>query len=266
MPVLQPSDLEHFRIFGWVRVRGAFSADAAAAMCTVIWDALGKAGILRNDPSSWTKTRPEHLQHLKSDPVFGAVGTERTIGAIRQVLEGQALPMPKNWGAFFLHFPSGGEWDVASTGWHMDGNYTGALSPPCGVLIHAMLTDVGPRGGGTNILSGSHRLVHKWFIEHPPAPGSRSAQLRKSLQRHPYLRDLCTAGDRAKRIARFHERVEEIDGIPLQVVENAAAAGDIILMHTLLLHAVPAAHLGRQPRFLLSSGVQVPYWETAPAK
>ena len=88
MPVLQPSDLEHFRIFGWVRVRGAFSADAAAAMCTVIWDALGKAGILRNDPSSWTKTRPEHLQHLKSDPVFGAVGTERTIGAIRQVLEG----------------------------------------------------------------------------------------------------------------------------------------------------------------------------------
>jgi hypothetical protein len=161
-------------------------------MCDVIWDALAMAGIIRNDPTTWTKTRPEHLQHLKAHPVFQAIGTDRTIEAIRQVLAGQALPMPKNWGAFFLHFPTGGEWQVPATGWHMDGDYTGQLSPPCGVLIHAMLTDVGPRCGGTNILSGSHRLVHKWFTEHAPAPATRSALLRKSLQRHPYLRDLCT--------------------------------------------------------------------------
>jgi hypothetical protein len=262
---MHPSDPEHFRTFGWVRVRDAFSADAAAAMCTAIWGALAKSGILRNQPSTWTKTRPEHLQHLKADPVFRAIGSERTIDAIRQVLQGQPLPMPKNWGAFFLHFPTGGDWAVPSSGWHMDGDYGGALSPPCGVLIHAMLTDLGPRCGGTNVLSGSHRLVHRWFAAHAPAPGARSAQLRKSLQRHPYLKDLCTAGDRAERIARFHERVEEFDGIPLQVVENTAVAGDIILMHSLLLHAVPAAHLGNQPRFLLSSSVQVPYWETAPA-
>jgi hypothetical protein len=66
----------------------------------------------------------------------------------------------------------------------------------------------------------------------------------------------------ATRIARFHERIEDVDGIPLQVVENTAAAGDLILMHTLLLHAVPAAHLGTQPRFLLSTGIQEPYWQT----
>jgi AraC-like DNA-binding protein len=39
-----------------------------------------------------------------------------------------------------------------------------------------------------------------------------------------------------------------------------AAAGDLILMHSLLLHAVPAAHVGTQPRFLLSTSVQEPYW------
>jgi Phytanoyl-CoA dioxygenase (PhyH) len=196
---------------------------------TATWNISAQTGIIRDDPSTWTKTRPEHLQHLKGDPAFSAVGSERTIGAIQQVLDGQALPMPKNWGAFFLHFPTGGEWDVPSAGWHMDGDYTGELSPPCGVLIHAMLTDVAPRHGGTNILSGSHRLVRKWFAENPPAAGARGAQLRKSLQRHPYVRDLCTAGD-------------------------------LILMHTLLLHAVPTAHLGSQPRFLLSTGVQQPYW------
>ena len=266
MPHLHDSELEHFRTFGWTRVHGAFNTDAAASMRKVIWTALAQVGILREDPATWTRTRPEHLQHLKRDPVFRAIGTERTLGAINEVLAGQALPMPKDWGAFFLHFPTGGAWNVPSTGWHMDGDYTGRLEPPCGVLIHAMLSDVGPRCGGTNIISGSHRLVSKWFTENAPAKGARSAPLRKSLQRHPYLRDLCTSGDPAARIARFHERVEDVDGIPLQVVENTASAGDLILMHSLLLHAVPAAHLGTQPRFLLSTGIQQPYWETGPAK
>ena len=266
MPALHHSDLEHFHTFGWIRVQGAFATDDAAAMCAVIWSGLGKVGIIRDDPSTWTRTRPEHLQQLKREPIFRAIGTGRTLGAIEELLAGQALPMPKDWGAFFLHFPTGGQWDVPSAGWHMDGDYTGQLTPPCGILIHAMLTDVGPRCGGTNILSGSHRLVHRWFMQHRPPAGSRAAQLRKSLQQHPYLRDLCTAGDSAQRIARFHERTEVVDGIPLRVVENTASAGDLILMHTLLLHAVPAAHLGSQPRFLLSTGMQQPYWQAGPDK
>jgi hypothetical protein len=127
--------------------------------------------------------------------------------------------------------------------------------------MHAMLTDVGSRCGGTNILSGSHRLVHRWFSENPPPHGARGAQFRRSLERHPYLRDLCTAGDPGARIARFHERVEEVDGIPLQVIENTASAGDVILMHSLLLHAAErAAHLGTQPRFLPSKGFYERYW------
>lgn len=267
MPVLDQSELEHFRTSGWVRVRGAFSSDDAAAMCTVIWNELSKVGIRRDDPSTWTRTRPDHLQHLKSDPVFRAIGTDRTIGAVQDVLEGQALPMPKDWGAFFLHFPAGREWDIPSAGWHLDGNYAGRLSPPCGVLIHSMLNDVGPRCGGTNIIAGSHRLVHRWFMENPPSQGARSAQLRKSLYRHPYLRDLCRAGDPATRIARFMNQVESVDGIPLQVMENTAQAGDVILMHSLLLHAAaPAAHLGPQPRFLLSTSVQEPFWQAGPGR
>lgn len=252
--------LEHFRTFGWVRIRGAFSADAATAMCNVIWGALEKVGIDRNDSSTWTQSRPVHLQHLKSDPAFRAVGSARTVSAIDEVLEGRPWQVPRDWGAFFLQFPTGGEWEVPSTGWHLDGDYTGRLLPPCGVLVHAMLTDVEPRGGGTNILNGSHRLVHQWFVQNAPPRGARGAQLRKSLQRHPYLRDLCTVGDSRARIVRFHERAEDIDGIPLQVIENTACAGDVILMHSLLLHAVPVAHAGAQPRFLLSQGIHEPYW------
>jgi hypothetical protein len=253
--------LEHFRTHGWVRIRGAFSADDAAAMCDVIWGALVKVGIRRDDPSTWTNARPEHLQRLKSDSVFGAVGTARTIGAIEEVLEGQTWRAPKDWGGFFLQFPVGREWHVPSEGWHIDGDYTGQLVPPYAVKVHAMLSNVGPRCGGMNILSGSHRLAHKWFTEHSPAGATRGAQLRKSLQRHPYIRALCTAGDTSIRNARFHERAEEIDGIALQVLENTASAGDLILMHGLLLHAPPAAHTGTQPRFLLNKDIVLrPWW------
>jgi hypothetical protein len=57
MSVLQQSDLDHFQTFGGIRVPGAFSAVAAAAMCDAIWDALAETGVRRDDPSTWTKTR-----------------------------------------------------------------------------------------------------------------------------------------------------------------------------------------------------------------
>jgi len=251
--------LEHFRTYGWVRISAAFSAGDAAVMCDVIWAALATVGIRRDDPSTWTTPRPVNLQHLKTAPAFRAIGSARTIQAIDEVLEGQAWQKPRDWGAFFLQFPIGREWDIPDKGWHIDGDYTGQLLPPCGVKVHAMLTDVGSRCGGVNVLSGSHRLVHRWFSENPSRPGSRGAQFRKSLERHPYLRDLCAAGNPEARIARFHECVEEVDGIPLQVIENTASAGDVILMHSLLLHAgAPAAHLGTQPRFLLNQDIHQP--------
>ena len=54
------------------------------------------------------------------------------------------------------------------------------------------------------------------------------------------------------RRARFHDRVEDVEGIPVQVLENTAQAGEVILMHPLLLHAPPVAHVGTMPRFLLN--------------
>jgi hypothetical protein len=39
------------------------------------------------------------------------------------------------------------------------------------------------------------------------------------------------------------------------VLENTAAAGDVILMHPLLLHAPPSTHLGSEPRFLLNQDI-----------
>ena len=55
------------------------------------------------------------------------------------------------------------------------------------------------------------------------------------------------------RVKRFMSR-EDVDGIPLRVVECTGAAGDVILVHPLSLH-VAAPNNGSAPRFLLSGGV-----------
>lgn len=163
-------------------------------------------------------------------------------------------PLPKRWGAIFVAFPTEEEWGVPVSGWHIDANYASQLAPPKGVQTHALFGDIVPRGGASQILSGSHQLIHKWFKDHPPPAGARSADMRRSLQRHPYIRDLHTQGNREGRIDRFMNRVEEVDGIPLQVVENIGAAGDVILLHPLTLH-VAAPNNEAAPRFLLSGAV-----------
>jgi ectoine hydroxylase-related dioxygenase (phytanoyl-CoA dioxygenase family) len=249
--------VEHFRVHGWMRVPAAFTADHAAAMRAATWRAFATVGIMQSDPSTWTDERPVHLKELKADPAFRAVGSARVIDAIDAVLEGQEYDRPKNWGAVFVALPSTQAWTVPSRGWHADANYMSAVSPPAGVRTHALFGDVAPRAGGTLIVAGSHRLVHQYFANNPPPAGTRGAEFRTLLQGHPYIRDLHTEGDAADRAARFMGRAEEHDGVLLQVVENTGDAGDVILLHPLVLH-VATPNSGTAPRFLLSGAVDLP--------
>lgn len=98
----QEDTFEHFCVHGWMRVRAAFSVDEAAAMRTAAWRALATVGIRRSDPSTWSKERPERLQHVKDDPAFRAVGSVRLLKAIDAALEGHAYEKPEHWGALFL--------------------------------------------------------------------------------------------------------------------------------------------------------------------
>src|SRR5688572_33446147 len=93
--------MDHFQTHGWVRIEGAFSAHEAAAMRDVVWRALAAVGVQRDDPTTWRKERPDHLQHLKSDPVFRAVGSTLTLAAIDEVLVGQPRPRTSDGGVIF---------------------------------------------------------------------------------------------------------------------------------------------------------------------
>jgi len=251
--------IEHFHENGWVRLPQAFGPEAGAAMREVVWQVLAEDGVRRDDPSTWTLERPTGLQRLKEHPVFRAAGSTGVLAAIDAILSPQAYEPPKNWGAVFAAFPVREAWNIPASGWHIDAKYTSALDPPGGVKTFALFGDVAPRSGGTLMVSGSHRLIHRWFQENPPPPGARSAEMRKRLQQHPYIRDLHTDGDPEERIARFMDRAEIDNGMPLEVVECTGLAGDVFLLHPLTLH-VATANAGRAPRFLLSGGVTTDMW------
>src|SRR5262249_44179318 len=109
------STVQHFRTHGWMRVAGAFAGDAAGLMRGAVWDALAVDGIDRDRPATWTVERPTHLQRLKDDPAFQAVGGERLRAALDEVFAGQPYETPKNWGAFFIAFPATQEWRIPSS-------------------------------------------------------------------------------------------------------------------------------------------------------
>jgi hypothetical protein len=253
------ASLDHFHEHGWMRLPGAFSAEAAAAMREVVWQGLATTGIDAGDPATWTIERPGHLQKLRSHRAFRAVGSPIVLQAIAAIMERHPCPAPRDWGSLFIAFPTTRPWSIPVSGWHIDAKYTSPLRPIGGVKTFALLGDVAPRGGGTLAISGSHRLVHRWFGENPPPASARSADMRKLLMAHPYMRDLHAAGDAHERSARFMAEHELGGGVTLQVVELTGTAGDVFLLHPLTIHAA-APNAGSAPRFMLSGGVTTDMW------
>jgi hypothetical protein len=257
MTVLSAADRAAFMDTGFVRVRGAFDGADAASMRDVIWTHLERRGIRRDDASTWTDEAPSHLQPLKAMACFRAIGTERTIDAIDDLLGADTWDRPPNWGAFFLTFPAARPWTVPTGPWHIDAPYTDPLAPLHGLKVHALLGDIAPRAGGMTVLEGSHRAVARFAEVHPPEPATTMARMRKALLRSdPWFRELTApGGDPSDRIARFVDSTAEVLGVPVRVTELTADAGDVILIHPLLLHARPT-NAGTRPRFLLNKDLR----------
>lgn len=249
--------LDHFRDHGWMRIVKGASASSVAAMLDALWGALAQEGILRDRPGTWNVERPAHLQQLRRDAAF----RWRPTAVLQQALEaivGTGFEEPTDWGSAFIAFPSPSPWGIPFKGWHIDANYRSPLFPARGVKTLALLSKVEPRGGGTQVLAGSHRLVHGWFERNPPPASARSSELRSLLRAHPYMNGLFSSGSGEQRAARFMAE-ETHDGVPLRVVELTGEPGDVILMHPLLMHTA-APNNRAEPRLMISGGVTTDLW------
>ena len=185
--VLEDTDRAHFDERGYLRVPGAFTPSEAEAMRDVVWRALERQGFRRDDPTTWVNESPSNLQSLKGDDVFKAIGSDRTLTAIDDVIGAGRWKQPSDWGAYFLLFPTP---DACGLCRGTRGTSTTTMPPRSrrvdGLKVHSMFGDVAPRAGGMTIVAGSHH-ARGAPLRRPSAPtrskGRPAAQAAHAQQR-----------------------------------------------------------------------------------
>jgi hypothetical protein len=161
MTVLSQSEIEAFIADGYVAVRGAMPAGAPQACQDVIWSELGRRGMRRDDPSTWTA--PVVRLDCPEGGPFTAAGTSpRVREACDQLLgPGRWWQRPGVGGTIPVRFPSPD--DPGDAGWHIEASFevgghqrVSIRSRGRGLLALYLFTDVGADDAPTRLRPGSH--------------------------------------------------------------------------------------------------------------
>jgi ectoine hydroxylase-related dioxygenase (phytanoyl-CoA dioxygenase family) len=133
--------------------------------------------------------------------------------------------------------PNADTWTLPSTGWHSDSPRLPSGAFP-GLQLFTFLDTVEPRGGGTLVIAGSHRLDN--------GRTTRPSELRRAFGREAFFHELFS-----------EERTSEcpalpsgsVGDIPLRVVELTGAPGDVWLLDLRILHC-GAPNAAEKPRMM----------------
>lgn len=240
-----------FDATGLLVLRAALPRGAAEAMSDRLWEFLAdRDAITRQDRSTWPVEAPAGFQPLTHSGAFRAVGGESLCAALDALFGAGRWARPRWWGRPLVTFPADGRWELPVRGWHFD--FMPASVEPRPVQYFAFLNEVRPRGGGTLVLAGSHRLVARYLRD---GAAFRMPRVRASLGAHPWLHGLWDAGDDGDRTQRYLDDGAVVDGVPLRVVELTGEPGDIVLMHSDCFHSAAPNRLDR-PRMMLTEMVR----------
>jgi hypothetical protein len=227
-------DTGAFERDGFVALRGAVDPATAAACRELIWGALARRGVRRDDPARW----PAHLNltDLGGD-AFAAAATVPALTAAYDELIG-----PGRWmldgsigGAVVVRFPR--EHDRGNAGYHIEGSYAGPDGTPGwvnirsrarGLLALFLFTDVGPDDAPTRVMCGSHLYVPRFLAPYGEAGTDSDAVFwRESV--------LC-----------------------LTAAHATGRAGDVFLCHPFIVHTATWPHRGTGPRMIARSWPSMP--------
>jgi Phytanoyl-CoA dioxygenase (PhyH) len=244
-----------FEASGVVRLQSAFAADQVAVMREAVWrHAERQAGLRRDDPASWAGSPVLNWQGLKRDPAFGPLADNQPVRDALDVIFGAGgWQRPRPGAQILFSLPEPGPW-VLPDGWHMDCGFEQPTWPVRSVKLFAFLSEVGPQGGGTMLLAGTHRLVDR-YRECLPAPaGAGKENWRPFMRHHPRLARLLDGACRPDRGRRLVGEAGEIDGVPVQVLELTGSPGDVVLTHLHVFHA-RSSNTGTVPRLMLGKEI-----------
>ena len=227
---LSPADLAAFARDGYLILRGVVSrAECNRLLWERVAPALSLAGIDPFDASTWENADgtvvkgidgsdhpiPLSCADARWPPLFDSPVLR---GALNQLHGGArwewAYGAADGLGWIHIRYPvdEASEWAPPEAGWHIDGGANTALDAQSSVVVLPLLTTIRHGGGGTALLRGSHQRV--------------AALLREGK------------GVRPTALARSELRLHGMSA----AVEATGSAGDVLLMHPLLVHSPSSAH------------------------
>jgi hypothetical protein len=245
-----------FEATGVLRLQGAFSADQAAAMREAVWQhAERQAGLRPGDPASWVGSPVVNWQGLNHNPAFSPLVENQSVGDALDVAFGAGRwRRPRPGAQILFSLPEPGPW-VLPDDWHMDCGFEQPSWPVPAVKLFAFFGEVGPRGGGTLLLPGTHRLVDRYREGLPAPAGAGRKNWLPFMRHHPWLARLLDGADLPDRGRPLVGAAGEIDGVPVQVVELTGSPGDVVVTHQHVFHTrspntatVPRLMLGKEIR------------------
>lgn len=242
-----------FERTGLLRLPGGVDADSAAGMVDRIWDHLrDEHAVVRDRPDSWTVVTPRGLRPVTAAREFRALGSPTLRAAADDLLGAGRWTPPRRWGRLLITFPDSSvrTWVLPHDVWHNDFMPVHDQSEPRAVQLFVILSDLAPGGGGTLVLTGSHRLIRRYLDRSDAGPHPR--RLRELLGADPWLRDLWRpSGDQSPedRTRRFMIDGGTVGDVPLRVVELTGRAGDVYLMHCDTFHCA-APNVNDSPRMM----------------
>ena len=231
--ILSPQDREHFLDHGYVIVKSAIPEKRVREWQELTWTRLGYDPA---DKSTWAEERvhlpPSRAVALESFAPRAYAATLEVAGGANRVQE------PVFWADVLVcNLAEGADrpWQPPSAdspGWHKDGYFFKHFldSPEQALLCIAAWTDILSHGGGTFIAPDSVGVVARYLAEHPEGVSARAC------------------GELIHQCREF--------------VELTANAGDLVILHPYMLHAVSqnelrAARFITNPIVLLSEPMQL---------
>ena len=251
--VLTEGQLAQFNRDGITVIRSAFSREAASRMQDVLWnELLHRYGVVRDDPSTWSRHEPTGLRSTKRSRAFAPICDNAVCEALDQLLGVRRWDPPRHFGNVLVTMPTDVPWRVPHRIWHSDFDPSFPINELFAVKLWALCDDVPPTWGGTPQLAGSHKLFAR-YLETSANRGYKAAKFG-FLRSHTWLKSLTSDNGEPDRNERLLDVEVDVDGLPARVIEITGDAGDVFITHPWVFHSI-ATNAGSRPRFMRSVGI-----------
>jgi hypothetical protein len=240
---------------GLVHLPGFVAASAIAGFRERLLAFIRARGLAPDPAPPGFVVTPSHTAKLAKRHGFTEIWGARAPELIDDVLgAGEWIGAADAGQLLFVSYPSPDvPWILPHKSWHLDFRAPGACERLPALQLFLCVDRIEPRGGGTLVVCGVHRLIDALRRAEGPAWPGRSQDIRRKLAaRVPWLRELASVREGEDRAARFMREPTLCDGVPLQVAEIHGEAGDLFVMHPWMLHSL-SQNCGTRPRLVLTT-------------